>query len=296
MTDTHCLPSGAPGTGELLVNPITAQNTTTNDPGVGNRRGIIVNIHGLNDSGQLPIPQTVPNFTFAGLSEQFGDFVTAVVADGWIHLFPVYQDDFYSPPPNGATGVQIDVSNDSGHGARYLASTLHWWDHMLNYIGQTYGAGHPIICMGWSWGASKTLWIAANRQSSIIGFIAHEPACLPENAVVGVTGWGATNFSGIDLPSTYLTAANAVSPLPPGIIGYGTNDPAVGWQNPGVGLPTNNTDAILTACSGASMPVTRRSTADTHEFTGTPQGAGNDAAAYAAWIVSTLDPSCPVSF
>lgn len=299
--NTHCLPTGSLGTGELPVNSITISNTNVSDPGVGNRRGLVVFQHGLpvgvNPQTVFPIP--VPNLTLSpGLSAQLGDFEAAVVADNWIFWYPPYQEDFYSPQANPGSGVLNDVNNDTAHGTRYLNSSVRWYKHIQSLALRTYGVNPPIILAGWSWGANRTLWLAANHVPGLAGFISHEPLCLPENAIIpAVPGWNAANWSGLDLPSSYLTDANTVSTLPPGIIGYGTNDQIAGYQTPGGSLPTNNTDAILTACSnGGLTQITRNTTTDTHEFTGTPQGAGNDAATYAAWIATNLDHIYPISF
>lgn len=300
--DTHCLPSGSLGTGELPVNSLTLSNINVSDPGVGNRRGIVVFQHGLLEFDGFGFPIPIPNTTVApGLSAQIGDFVTAVVAAGWISWYPPNQEDFYSPPASPGAGVLNDVVNDTGHGTRYLNSTIRWYTHLRALACKAYNitdAQLVVVLAGWSWGATRSLWLAANHVPGIAGFISHEPACLPENAqVAAVPGWNAANWSGLDLPSTYLTAANAVSTVVPGIIGYGTLDQIVGYQNPGGSLPTNNTDAILTACaSGGMTQITRNAVTETHEFTGIPQGAGNDAATYAAWIVSQINPTHPVSF
>jgi hypothetical protein len=52
---------------------------------------------------------------------------------------------------------------------------------------------------------------------------------------------------------------------------------------------------IINDALAHSLPLTVNATANTHEFTGTPSGAGNDAAVYAAWVASTMDPLAPAN-
>ena len=147
------------------------------------------------------------------------------------------------------------------------------------------------VAGGFSMGAYKAMEVAINR--TVLGLIAHCPPTLFGN--IGNTYTPPENFSLITWTGMNLstTALNAVTD--PSIIGYGTGDLAVGYNLAGTGgTPVSNTDAIITA-AGIAQPgkCTRNATADTHEFTGTPSGAGNDAATYAAWVASTMDPLAP---
>jgi len=368
MVATHCLPNGALGVGELSV-PNVKKTATISDPGSGNRRGIVVFFHGIGQAVVPVVPQPIPNSGSAGSYGRYGDFEAAVVADGWVFIWPSVQEDFYQGG-NNITGVFGDVSNDTGNGSRYLASTLHTWDHIqTDLIVPNYGANRPVIVAGQSFGALKSLQIAANQAGrpvscNLVGYISHTPSVVME--ALDEFNFGTINWSGLDLSATSMNSTTI-----PGIIGYGINDQLVGWAattvaagsngvnvntftgsgvldvasvanitvgpnvlvtglNGGTGravisftgttagspntltgcktlsgsgtLATNNpctqsfADQIITNAQGASQPVTRNATADTHEFTGTPSGAGNDAATYAAWIASTLDPHYPVSF
>lgn len=366
MVATHCRPAPL-GTGELSV-PNVKGTVTVSDPGSGSRRGIVVFIHGIGVASVPVVPQPVPNSGSAGSYLRYGDFETAVVADNWVYVYVAVQEDFYQGG-NNITGVFADVSNDSGFGSRYLASSLHLWDHIqTDLIVPNYGANRPVIVAGQSFGGLKALQIAANQSTrpvpcNLIGYIAHTPSTVME--ALDEFNYGTLNWSGLDLSPTYMNAVTI-----PGNIGYGTNDALVGWAattvasgSAGVNVSTfagsgsldvastanltigpnvlvtgltggagravisftgvatsptrltgcttlsgsgvlatsnpctqNYTDQIITNAQGAGQPVTRNATADTHEFTGTPSGAGNDAATYAAWIASTLDPSHPVSF
>jgi hypothetical protein len=370
VPNTHCLPTGSLGTGELPV-PDIISTYTISDPGAGNRRGIVIFIHGLSSSPVGSV-QPVPNSGGALVYLRVGDFETAVVADGWVFVYPSVQEDFYTGTGWAVGGVYNDVSNDSGHGSRYMASTNHWATHlMVNEMTRLYGANRPIILAGFSMGAFKVLQLAATPPAgaNVVGYISHCPATLFE--AVGPTltqpfNFYNLNWTGLDTTTTQLNAVTI-----PGIVGYGTQDGAVGWGSTTVaagsngvavstfagagilnvvassklavfggtstvqvtgltggtgsalitftgtgtntltgcttvigsgtlatGNPCNQsfTDQMIINAIAASQPVTRNATTDDHEFTGTPSGAGNDAATYAAWIASTIDPSNPVSF
>jgi len=264
--DTHCLPNGSLGTAELPVCGINTGTVTVSDPGSGNRRGIIVFIHGLQASVVSKFPQPVSNNGTALFYNRFGDFESTVVADGWVFVYPSVQEDFYSGQ-NSIVGIYNDVAADSGHGSRYLASTLHWWDHIVTWITATYGSNHPTVVTGFSFGAFKTLQIAANRTVS--GYAAHCPATLLGNCGVAYTPpetFSNITWTGLNLSTTAMNAVTV-----PGIIGYGTNDTAVGYNLAGTGgTPVSNTDSIITNAVNAGQPVTRNATSETHEFTGTP--------------------------
>src|ERR1017187_5012052 len=95
MPNTHCLPSGTLGSHELPVSNHAAINISTVDPGSGNRRGIVVFLHPL--TGVISsFPEPIPNTGSAGFYNRIGDFGTAVVADGWIFMYPSVHEDFFS--------------------------------------------------------------------------------------------------------------------------------------------------------------------------------------------------------
>ena len=80
------------------------------------------------------------------------------MADGWIFTCPSYQEDFYVQP--ACLGIQNDILNDAGNGSRYLASTLNWWDHVVQYWQSVVAADVPIVCFGVSWGGWRALQLA----------------------------------------------------------------------------------------------------------------------------------------
>lgn len=284
--DTHCEPSGSLGTGELPVPNIGIGSTSVNIPsgglGSSNIRGVVVFFCGFGQTGEIPmqLPTDVPGFYYGGT------FMNSLVADGWIFLAVPYQETFYNNA-SVEVGTANDIANDSGFGSRYLASALHTWDHIIYYIQQTYGIpASKVVPFGWSWGAMRTLVIAANRP--VLAYVAHEPATILSNVPASATtpvNFTVLNTSGYQISATYLNAVTV-----PGVVGYGTNDTTVGWQNPGGSLPTSNTDAMITAAVAASQPVTRNATTDTHEF------ILADATYYAGYFTSTIDPLAPKQF
>jgi hypothetical protein len=373
VPNTHCLPSGSLGTAEIPVSNVGATYLTIVDPGVGNRRGIVVWINGLNVFLATSYAPSIPNGGSAGTYNRVGDFANTISADGWLFMTVTVPEAFMNLA--GSQAIYNDVANDTGHGSRFVNNIVHWWDHVLQYIAVTYGAGRPIIVGGGSFGGFKALQILINRQKTVAGCIAHEPATILENVPASFTvtaqAFYNLNCSGLDLATNALTAMSPALTVP-AIIGYGTGDFILGYSATTVssgggtnvntftgsqtlnitdgtkiiggpmvtltglsggsgscvmtfgsvsgntllncqtvtgsgslvnGAPCvqNNVDQIITNALSASLPVTRSqdggmATPITHEFTGTPSGAGNNAATYAAWIASTLDASYPVSF
>jgi hypothetical protein len=269
---THCLPSGALGTSEIPVCNVDTGNTTIYLPtgGIGNSkiRGIVVSMHGLPTTNQ-PIPPVVSADVQQTAFDSYGaSFRTMLVNDGWAYLCVPYPEDFYVGV--GSQAIYNDISSDSGHGSRYLAMTLHWWDHVVNFIHTTYG-NWPIVATGESWGGWHTLQVAAGRQSTIVGYSADVPATIISNANTAFTtpvNFSLINTTGADITTTQLNTVTV-----PGIVTYGTNDEAVGYNSAGTGgTPISNTDAMLTNAAAAGAPITRNATADFHEFTNADSG------------------------
>jgi hypothetical protein len=204
-----------------------AQLTTFNPPGgAGTRRGVIVFFHGLQitqTATPLPFPVTDAFSAFAAV--MYASWCQNMANDGWIVLAVPYQEDAYPGYPS--VGLYGDVSNDSTDGARYVASTLHTWDHTVAYIQQTYGSNFPIGVAGHSEGAWKAILIAQNRASTIDFFMAHQPVTVWSNAPSTYTpgeNFGLLNTSGMDLSAAALSALPSTLK---GIVGYGTTDTAV---------------------------------------------------------------------
>jgi hypothetical protein len=247
-TPTHCLWENPPvlGTGELPVPNISGPTITTFNPpaGVGNRRGVIVFLHGLNIvPTAIPVPFSVTDLTGVFASEMYFSWCTNMANDGWIVLAVPYAEDPYITLP--AVGIYNDVSNDATDGARVLESTWHTWQHVYAYIQQTYGSNFPVGIAGHSEGAWKALQIAVEFPTQVDFFMAHQPVTVWSNASPSYTpgeNFGLLNTSGMDLGPTAL---NGLPSTLKGIVGYGTSDTAVWYGG-------NSTVATI---NGGTSPV-----------------------------------------
>jgi hypothetical protein len=217
MPNTHCLPTGSLGTAELPVPNLTASTiyTIPATTGAGNRRGVVVSIHGLQ--GHPTVPE-IP-------SGEYLTFLNDLAADGWTILNPPLAEDFY--PGLGYVGVYNDINNDGTVGARYLNQMLRWWDHMVLYTNANY-PGWPVVAFGGSWGGWHTIQLAANRAYTILAYGSVFPVAQLENLnplISPGTDYGLLNTSGFDLTASMLN-----STILPGVIGYGTGDNIVGYS------------------------------------------------------------------
>ena len=253
---THCLPNGYLGTNELAVPNISAATMTAYNPVSGLRRGVIVYHHGLLFTTQsTPYPagnQFVD--AYSGFGSTFEKTLMANLAyDGWVVLVvPAAEDNYPAIPANG---VQADVLADSANGLRYQNSTLHTWDHVYQYIQQTYG-NWPIIAAGTSLGGWRSTTIAQYRPQQIVGSFSHQPVSVFENANNYATGFSALNFSGMDDSATELNNVSG-----PTLVGYSNNDTAV-WQGGNSTVATiNGATTAVAAASVTSMTVSGGSTA-----------------------------------
>ena len=272
MPISHCLPNGQLGINELPVPNISGASITVFNPpgGVGARRGVVVNMHGLYTSAQqFPVPpSTAPG---GALTDTYSTGISAVMANshalnlaalGYVVLTVTAQEDTYAGNP--MIGVYNDAAS-STNGARYLASTLHTWDHVYQYIQQTYGynsgtstawatsGGVPIFLAGWSIGSWRGLQILQNRTSQINGFFLHQPATYFDN-VPAIYTPGATfatlNWSGLDVTNSYLSGIGSM----PGMISYGTSDSAVGYGGSATLSGSFGSTITLSSTSGFLVP------------------------------------------
>lgn len=240
--------------------------------GVGSKRGVVVLLHGLVGKTR-PMPLQI--LDVGGIIPEFVlTFSNALAANGWEVIQPTFAEDWAVGDPSQA--IQTDVTVDTGHGARYLAQTLHWWDHVIAYIAQHYGPTWPIVPFGISWGGWHALQIAANKQPSILAYGAHAPvtvlsALSPTFSTPA--DYSALDTSGLDAGSTILNAMTK-----PGILGWGTADAAVGFTTQ---------QAIYNAALAAGAPITSNATSENHLFSTT------DSATYVSWFASTVDPLAP---
>lgn len=173
---SHCLPKGYLGTGETPVPSVPGGGSPllipTGGLGSSNVRGVVVFLHGLALQG-APFPATLTDTTSGYGSNYVLTTANNLVADGWIFVLPIFGEDAFAPTAH--SGVYNDLSNDTTKGARYMAMTGRWWDHIVAWVQLTFGS-LPIVPFGASWGAHHACYIAANKTSTIAGFVAHEPA------------------------------------------------------------------------------------------------------------------------
>jgi hypothetical protein len=292
----HC-PTPPLGTSQIPVSQVGADNVTITDAtgGAGHRRGICVWLP-VSQNTDMTRPPTVPN----SIGNGAGTLQASLNADGWIFAYPAYPPDW---SVNGGITTSVNISNDAqadaGHGSRWNTTAILWWDHMVNYLATTYGAGRPIIVGGFSLGAWAALAIAINRTSTIVGYIAHCPATIWSNITLGVS-FGA-NTTGMDLSATALNAVTV-----PGIVGYSKTDGVVGWglstDSGYLGTPQANTNHMILNAVGASQPVTGYESSQ-DELTSYPNGhllitadCNTFCTPSTGWVQTTLDPSYPVSF
>lgn len=245
---SHCLPNGYLGTNELPCPNVSAASIATvhATTGVGQKRGVIVMCHGLQTNPSNPIPVPIVDQSGA-LQYYLGSFANMMAADGWEVIQPIYQEDTYSGS-NPGTGLFNDMNTDTGFGLRYLNSSIHWWDHVVEYIYTTYGRNIPIMAFGVSLGGAKVMHIVNKHPNSFLkAFIAHIPASHLE---VANTFWvpmnfGLLNCSGIDTNATDLNPVTI-----PGIIGTGTADSALGSTYSTIAAGTGAITAAAVAAAG----------------------------------------------
>ena len=170
-----------------------------------------------------------------------------------------YAEDSYTGVPS--IGVYNDVNNDSTDGARYLASTLHGWDHVVTYIQNTYGSNFPIGLFGFSEGAWKALAIAANRASTLSFFMSHAAltvwSSIGTNYIIAGDNYQNLNTSGMDISATGL------SPIPTtlkGMVGYSTGDTAVWYGGNSTVATINSGTSPIAVASVTGFTVSGGST------------------------------------
>jgi dienelactone hydrolase len=280
MVTSHCPnPTTTLTATSIPVPNVGDGNVAIADPGAGNRRGIVVFIH-ANQSVATSFPPQISSAT----GTNYLALALDLAGDGWVVAFVSTPEDWYKGPDN-ITGVAVDVINDPGHGTFNRDTTIPcWWDHVILYLANKYGANRPIIVDGFSMGAHKAMVIAKNRMSTIIGAAAHCPPTIFENIANEplTPPYSSINWSGYDLSTTWLNTVTI-----PTLVGYSQSDIIAGWNTAGTpnGTPVSNTDAMITNAVGAGQPCTRYASADGgfgHLF------EAADATEHANWIASTF--------
>ena len=251
MPNTHCLPSGSLGTGELPVPNVPgfgSSFSTVLIPG-GAKRGVVPLFHGL---GSRP--------PFADISGPpptlYNTLATDLVADGWVVIW-VEQlgDDYISDQPSG---VINDLTNDTGHGSRMLTNQGHLIDHTNNYIQKTFGSW-PVVPFGISYGGWDSLAWATTRTATITAYGGHVP----------VIGLWYLNFLGniFDLaPKLSYTLASSANGLTLPQSTVQVNEDISGATSAG---------ALVVACAGTPQIINYTSkTIGTKTFNGVTGGDG----------------------
>jgi hypothetical protein len=251
---------------------------------------VVVLLHGIITRPPIFPPQILDQINV--LQSLMLTLTNALTADGWVVVYPSYNEDFSNPatfPGCPAYGVQLDIANDAGNGARYKASTLHWWDHVLNFVHSAYG-NWPLVPFGVSDGGWHALTVAINKTSTITAYGCHVPVTILSHLSSVFTypaDWTGLTTTGADVGPTALNGITSV----PGYVGWSTTDTAVGTTDPSTlannavtaGAPvttladqTNNHGLYHTDIDGSSGT-----------FTGTP---------ITTWFTGTVDPLCPKVF
>lgn len=239
MPTSHCLPNGQLGTNELPVPNVSGQAVTTYSPPAGSRRGVIVFFHGLQfAANQFPVPPSLPDTYNALGSNMTASLCQNLAQLGWVVIQVMDQEDTYPGIPGVGVYNDINTIQTSGtagtFGARYLASSLHLWDHVYQYVQNTYaplaGGVVPVIPVGTSFGGWRAVAVTQNRLGSTTppsGIISNQGSHIFETISALATSpyaFGNINCSGVDNVATSL---NATPGNFPGLIQYGTTDTVV---------------------------------------------------------------------
>lgn len=302
MPNTHCLPSGSLGSSEVPVCQIGGDTLSVQTPagGIGhsNIRGIVI-----YQSGLSIVPQTAPLPITDSSTSKVQTLATGLTGDGWVFALVPVNEFFvtsgasFSTAGNPAQYVQNDIVADAGHGSRFATSTLHWWDHIVQWVKLTYPAGFPIVAFGASWGAWHMWQVAINRTSTVIAYgghcgvtiLSHVAAAATGTGLVVPTGanWTAINTTGADVGSSALNGLTST----PGWIGWSTTDTVVG-----------DTDliAMKSAAITAGCPITTlQDNTNGHGLYTTdigPGGTGFTGTTILDWFTATVDPLAPKTF
>jgi hypothetical protein len=250
----------------------------------GLKRGVVILCHTLFD-----FTQAVPYPILDRSAAAFLSLANALSADGWVVIQPPFQEDFAYPatfPASPSYAVQLDITNDTGNGARYVASTLHWWDHVVTWIMANYGAW-PLVPFGISWGSWRALQVAINRTSQITAYGVHCPVTILTHLSSAFTvpaNWTGLTTTGADVTSSALNGLTST----PGFIGWSTTDIAVGTTDP---------PALYNAAHTAGATVTfLTDSTNNHGLYATdigPGGTGFTGTTIMDWFTGTVDPLAP---
>ena len=224
-TLTHCLPGGSLGSFGIPTPRVDSSLIRVDNPSSGLRRGRVILLPGIGGSTAAS-PFWENNF-------DGNAFRAALNADGWqtVQASGVPQNGLqwaqmngqpyggiattYGGEPTAAPGCLADITNDSGNGARLLATCLHHFDHVYQWAEDNYGT-MPAVVVGESWGGWLACQVAIARASGVYPVKAVYSHNTPNdfsdlNPGVGVYvllgGWeqqGSAAYAGMNLVSTSL--------------------------------------------------------------------------------------------
>lgn len=260
-TGTHCLPNAVLGTAELPVpnvSPATCYiiHATT---GVGKRRGVCVYLHGLGTSSTETIPAAPANVS--GILPSYAlMMLTQLANDGWEILCPSQQQDTYVTFPAGGFYNDVAADPSTSPGARYLASTEHLWDHIVDFIADTYASSWPIIVIGQSLGTLQTMNTLAYDNGSAtphivavatINNLSHLEVLSQQYVPSPV--YGGITFAGLDAQATLAGAGLLNTVTIPMLLGNGTSDIAIGWTYGTIAAASNG--VLASSLSGSTVSL-----------------------------------------
>lgn len=270
MVSSHCMPSGVHAANELPLPGLHDPLITRIEP-VGAVRGIFTYLHGMGNPG-LPYP--IEDSTTGLFPSYLETWAGLLNDDGWIFVAPPYVSDTYNGAINA--GLWNDIDTDAGNGSRYLANVFRWWFHYKWYLRHKYHPSMPLILFGGSWGGMQTFKIIEQHQIDVVGWGVHVPATVISEIPGFTPNFQALDSSGLDVSPNAMDNV-----LKPGMIGWGRNDPLVGYLN---------AQEIANNAIAAGRPVTVNDTNGHHHFPET------DAITYANWVASEVSISCPAIF
>ena len=257
-TLTHCLPGGSLGSFGIPTPRVDSSLIRVDNPSSGLRRGRVILLPGIGGSTAAS-PFWENNF-------DGNAFRAALNADGWqtVQASGVPQNGLqwaqmngqpyggiattYGGEPTAAPGCLADITNDSGNGARLLATCLHHFDHVYQWAEDNYGT-MPAVVVGESWGGWLACQVALARASGVYPVKAVYSHNTPNdfsdlNPGVGVYvllgGWqqqGSAAYAGMNLVSTSLNGVTIPLRVTWGYLdnvvtgGNGTNAPPIDCMN-----------------------------------------------------------------
>jgi pimeloyl-ACP methyl ester carboxylesterase len=252
MVDTHCLPTGSLGAGQIpcpnFPGPSRVLNVTS-----GSRRGVLVMLHGLGGSLQYPYPLSdITGF----VNTLYLTLAQDLQAEGWVVVFADEPGDASGLGQEGA--VSADFANDAGHGSRVAATTGWLGTHAGLSLAKNY-PGVPAGLLGISWGGFNALQMLSQFPSLWSIYCLHVPALTPWTVQVSglswdgspnVTGQIAASMSGVTLPQAIITLRASTSTF------AASGQLVIGATTPQIVYYTGLSGSTFTGCTGGDSATT----------------------------------------